>query len=109
VALCCGVYDDINNIAPNFLDISHDKLQNFKYAHPLCATCMSHGIHASGLYEGSFQWLRKAKTRAHPIKLPRELIITHVLLDVRQKMNRMFGTTFVDKLVWFLRKYLFKN
>ncbi len=44
VSLCCGVYDQKNNIAENFLDISHEELQARKYSHPFCQACQKQSL-----------------------------------------------------------------
>jgi MoaA/NifB/PqqE/SkfB family radical SAM enzyme len=50
VALCCNVYDYANNIAPDFLSVSHEELQARKDRHPLCGPCMKAGYpRSSGL------------------------------------------------------------
>lgn len=48
VALCCGIYDYGLNVAPNFLELSHDEIQQRRYAHPLCGPCMSRGVPLMG-------------------------------------------------------------
>ncbi len=45
VALCCATFEQQNNIAPNFLDLSHEELQKRKYENPLCSKCMSKSLH----------------------------------------------------------------
>ncbi len=49
VALCCGTFDKKYTIAPSFLDTPFDELQRLKYAHSLCATCMSHEMHKTAV------------------------------------------------------------
>lgn len=56
VALCCGSYDDEYTIAPDFLTKTYAELQASKYANPLCARCVSHGIHVTLVYGGVEQW-----------------------------------------------------
>jgi MoaA/NifB/PqqE/SkfB family radical SAM enzyme len=45
VSLCCSVYDKPNMLGVSFLDESHEQLQERKYRHPLCKTCMDLGLH----------------------------------------------------------------
>jgi MoaA/NifB/PqqE/SkfB family radical SAM enzyme len=45
VSLCCSVYDEPNMLGANFLEESHEQLEERKYRHPLCATCMDLGLH----------------------------------------------------------------
>lgn len=49
VALCCGVYDYQNMLGTNFLDASHDEIQQLKYKHPFCRECYGHGLQYSEL------------------------------------------------------------
>jgi len=48
VALCCNVYDYANNVAPDFLSVSHEELQARKDRHELCGPCMKAGYPRSG-------------------------------------------------------------
>jgi MoaA/NifB/PqqE/SkfB family radical SAM enzyme len=109
VALCCGVYDFDNNIAPSFLDTSHEELQKRKYEHPFCDKCMKHGLHATYLYDGSQQWIQYAKKRVAPQKIPKELVRAQILMGWRQRLNRTLGVTAVDKIVHIARKALFRG
>lgn len=45
VALCCSVYDEPSMLGVSFLDESHQQLEERKYRHPLCGTCMDLGLH----------------------------------------------------------------
>ena len=45
VSLCCGVWDDAYKIAEDFCGISHDALQQRKYASPFCALCRDNAQH----------------------------------------------------------------
>jgi MoaA/NifB/PqqE/SkfB family radical SAM enzyme len=56
VALCCAVYDEVNNISPSFLQTSAQELQHLKYAHKLCKTCMSYNLHSLALSNGIDDW-----------------------------------------------------
>lgn len=47
VALCCGVYDYHNMLGVNFLEASHDEIQNLKYKHPFCKKCYGYGLQYS--------------------------------------------------------------
>ena len=44
VALCCNVYDQSNMLGVQFLEQPHTALQDMKYAHPMCKTCIHHGL-----------------------------------------------------------------
>ncbi len=44
VALCCGVYDQPNMLGLQFVATPHSALEEAKYRHPFCATCMRHGL-----------------------------------------------------------------
>ena len=48
VALCCNVFDYANNVAPDFLSMSHDELQAQKHRHELCGPCTRAGFPYSG-------------------------------------------------------------
>lgn len=45
VSLCCSVYDEPNMLGVKFLDEAHEQLQERKYRHPFCTTCMDLGLH----------------------------------------------------------------
>ena len=106
VALCCGVYDDGLNIAPDFLRYDHKELQRLKMNHRFCGQCMSHGLHASALYEGSYSWIRKVRSKGGQ-RLPKELIRSHLIMESRQRLNRVFGISTVDKFAGTVRRHLF--
>ena len=46
VQLCCGVFDFSKYSLGKYLDIPHERLQDMKNAHEMCARCMNHGLHA---------------------------------------------------------------
>jgi hypothetical protein len=50
VAVCCGVFDPINNVADSFLDVSHEELQRRKMEMSICKKCMQLGIANSAVY-----------------------------------------------------------
>jgi MoaA/NifB/PqqE/SkfB family radical SAM enzyme len=64
VALCCNVYDYANNIAPDFLSVSHEDLQARKDRHSLCGPCMQAGYPRSGGLDSHPEILAIAKARA---------------------------------------------
>lgn len=43
VALCCSVYEPEQMLNLSFVDTPHEALQQAKYQHPFCATCMKSG------------------------------------------------------------------
>jgi hypothetical protein len=45
VSLCCSVYDEPNMLGVGFLDEPHEAIQERKYRHPFCNTCMDLGLH----------------------------------------------------------------
>jgi MoaA/NifB/PqqE/SkfB family radical SAM enzyme len=45
VSLCCSVYDEPNMLGVSFLDEPHERIQERKYRHPFCSTCMDLGLH----------------------------------------------------------------
>lgn len=45
VSLCCSVYDEPGMLGASFLDETNEQLQERKYRHPLCNTCMDLGLH----------------------------------------------------------------
>jgi hypothetical protein len=55
-ALCCGVYDYENNIADQFLDVSHNDLELKKKSHHLCGECMKKGVHVMASYLPREEW-----------------------------------------------------
>ncbi|MBC7541197.1 MAG: hypothetical protein H7338_00550 [Candidatus Sericytochromatia bacterium] len=48
--LCCGVFDPKHANIGNYLDMAAPDLQASRDAHPLCVTCMDHGIHMYSVY-----------------------------------------------------------
>ncbi len=48
VALCCGVYDPVYNIANSFLEVNFNDLQTLKYSNAYCAECMGKSLHILG-------------------------------------------------------------
>jgi pyruvate-formate lyase-activating enzyme len=44
VALCCSVYDKPNMLGLNFTETPHAALEEAKYRHPFCGTCMKQGL-----------------------------------------------------------------
>jgi MoaA/NifB/PqqE/SkfB family radical SAM enzyme len=56
VAVCCGVFDPINNAADSFLDVSHGDLRQRKLEMSICTRCMQLGIHTSALYLPNDLW-----------------------------------------------------
>jgi hypothetical protein len=64
VALCCNVYDYANNIAPDFLSVSHEELQARKDRHALCGPCMKAGYPRSGGLDSHPEILAIAEGRA---------------------------------------------
>ena len=50
VMLCCTVYDRGKYSLGPFLEIPLDRLQEMKYRHSLCGTCMKNGIHVLFTY-----------------------------------------------------------
>ena len=63
VQLCCGTYDRVHAIAPAFIEIPHDELQEKKYRAPICIPCMSGGLHV-GLTYGAAESLDKIGNKA---------------------------------------------
>jgi hypothetical protein len=47
VGLCCSTYSNNNQIAPNFLTISHQELEQKKYQQSFCKRCMDANLHYS--------------------------------------------------------------
>jgi hypothetical protein len=45
VALCCAVYDADNMLGAAFLDHDLAALEQRKYRHHFCATCMGRNLH----------------------------------------------------------------
>jgi hypothetical protein len=64
VALCCNVFDYANNVAPDFLAVSHDELQARKNRHELCGPCQKAGYPRSGGLDGHPEILRIAAARS---------------------------------------------
>lgn len=64
VALCCNVYDYANNVAPDFLAVSHEELQTLKNRHELCGPCMKAGYPRSGGLDSHPEIQRLASARA---------------------------------------------
>jgi len=50
VMLCCTVYDQGKYKLANFLDTPLDELQDVKYRHSMCGSCMKHGLHVLATY-----------------------------------------------------------
>ncbi len=50
VMLCCTVYDQSKYTLGAYLDIPLDELQEMKYRHRQCGTCMKHGLHTLFTY-----------------------------------------------------------
>ena len=44
VALCCTVYDQPNMLGVSYLDESFDAIEQRKYRHPFCVTCMQNNL-----------------------------------------------------------------
>lgn len=44
VALCCSVYTQPNQLAVNFLDEPHARIEGRKYDHDFCTRCYRHGL-----------------------------------------------------------------
>lgn len=44
VGLCCSTYSHTNQIAKNFMTVSHQDLEEIKYNHPFCKKCMNLGL-----------------------------------------------------------------
>jgi MoaA/NifB/PqqE/SkfB family radical SAM enzyme len=70
VALCCGVYDEKNNISPSFLQTPRDELQKLKYQHELCKTCMEKSFHTIGVYNGLGEWNRIGNEKLSALNAP---------------------------------------
>jgi MoaA/NifB/PqqE/SkfB family radical SAM enzyme len=70
VALCCNVYDYANNIALDFLSVSHGELQARKDRHALCGLCMKAGYPRSGGLDSHPEILAIAETRARKAPVP---------------------------------------
>jgi hypothetical protein len=45
VALCCTVYDQPNMLGVSYLDESFDAIEQRKYRHPFCHTCIQNNLH----------------------------------------------------------------
>jgi hypothetical protein len=45
VMLCCAVYDPASHTLGSYLEVPLAELQQRKYAHARCGSCMSHGVH----------------------------------------------------------------
>jgi len=45
VALCCTVYDQSNMLGVCYLDESLDAIEERKYRHPMCHTCIQNNLH----------------------------------------------------------------
>jgi pyruvate-formate lyase-activating enzyme len=45
LALCCGVYDSVNMLGEQFLDLNHEEIEARRYAHPFCKQCMAAEMH----------------------------------------------------------------
>ncbi len=68
VMLCCAVYDQSKYTLGAYLDTPLDELQEMKYRHRQCGTCMKHGLHTLFTY-GSEEFDRLALenvARHHP-------------------------------------------
>jgi hypothetical protein len=89
VALCCGVYDRENNIAPRFLDVSFKELQDLKEGHPLCERCTGRGVRDVLLYSDYAAWNRSAAARIRPQKLPPELRKVGWFFSARRHIERL--------------------
>lgn len=60
VSLCCAVYDSDDRVIGNYLDTPHQTLLKRKYEHPLCNTCMKHGLHVLATYGAAEEFDRIA-------------------------------------------------
>ena len=65
VALCCGIYDMKRFSLGAYLDIPVDKLQELKFQHNLCSSCMGCGAHVYITY-GTSELDRIASDRLDP-------------------------------------------
>jgi len=50
VMLCCTVYDQSKYKLASFLDTPLEKLQEMKYHHQMCGSCMKHGLHVLAIH-----------------------------------------------------------
>jgi len=48
--LCCTVYDQSKYKLASFLDTPLEKLQEMKYHHQMCGSCMKHGLHVLAIH-----------------------------------------------------------
>jgi len=71
VALCCGTYDQKNDIADSFLGKTHDELHTLKNKHPLCGTCMKNGLHVTAIYGGIHELNALAEKKLEELKKER--------------------------------------
>lgn len=58
-SVCCAVYNS-DKIIGNFLKEPHAQLQKKKYQHPVCSTCMKHGLHVLYTYAAAKDFDRMA-------------------------------------------------
>jgi MoaA/NifB/PqqE/SkfB family radical SAM enzyme len=70
VALCCTVYDEVNTISPSFLQTPAQELQDMKYAHDLCKTCMSYNLHSLALSHSISDWNNKGNQILSKLNAP---------------------------------------
>jgi hypothetical protein len=45
VALCCTVYDEPNMLGVSYLDECFSSIEQRKYRHPFCLTCIKNNLH----------------------------------------------------------------
>ena len=66
VMLCCTVYDKGTYTLGSYLDTPLDELQEMKYRHRMCGTCMKHGLHVLFTYgTEEFDQLALENVRRH--------------------------------------------
>lgn len=97
VALCCGVYDRKHDIAPRFMDVSFEELQDLKARHPLCERCTGNGVRDVLLYSDFAAWNRLAAARIRPRKLPRELLKVGWFFDARRRLERALPGVYIAR------------